>query len=84
MQAIITKYLPATNTKGSRIKATAEAGSVTIPYSYEVNEAGAHRLAAQALTDKLGWTTNSYGALIGGGLPNNSGYVFVFNNSAAY
>ncbi len=33
MQSITTKYLPATDTKGSRIKATASGGggSVTIP-----------------------------------------------------
>lgn len=33
MQAIQTKYLPATNYRGSRIKATCERGSLTIGYS---------------------------------------------------
>lgn len=31
MQAIITKYIPATNTRGTRIKATCSPGSITIP-----------------------------------------------------
>lgn len=37
MQAIKTKYLPATNTKPSRIKAECEAGSITISYDYRLN-----------------------------------------------
>ena len=82
MQAIVTKYLPATNTRGSRIKATCDAGSVSISYPHELSGSDCHRAAAQALLDKLDW--NKYGALIGGGLPNNAGYVFVFNNDAAY
>ena len=32
MQAIETRYLGPTNTRGSRIKATAAAGSITIHY----------------------------------------------------
>lgn len=82
MQAITTKYIRATNTRGSRIKATCDAGSVTIPYSYDGSTSDAHRLAAQTLVDKLGW--NEYGNLIGGGLPNDAGYVFVFNSGFAY
>lgn len=55
MQAITTKYLPATNTKGARIKATCEAGSVTISYPYSGDEQNTHWQAAQALIAKLGW-----------------------------
>jgi hypothetical protein len=84
MQAITTKFLGATNTRGSRIKATCDAGSVTISYPHELNYREAHRKAAQALADKLGWNTDSYGSLIGGGLPNNAGCVFVFNSGFAY
>ena len=82
MQAIVTKYLPATNTKGSRIKATCDAGSVTIPYPHELSGSDCHRSAALCLITKLDWV--KYGNLIGGGLPNNGGYVFVFNNELAY
>jgi hypothetical protein len=84
MQAITTKFLSATNTRGSRIKATCDAGSVTISYPYELDYPDTHRKAAQALVDKLGWNTDSYGNLIVGGLPNNAGCVFVFNSGFAY
>ena len=55
MQAIKTKYLPATNHKGSRIKADCCAGSVIISYKYDINTVDLHRLAALELIDKLGW-----------------------------
>lgn len=75
MQAIQIHYLGPTNTKGSRLKATAQAGSVTIPYPYEVNNEAAYRKAAEALCDKLKWA----GKLGGGQLPNGD-YVFTFCN----
>ena len=40
MQFITTKYLPATNHKGSRIKATCERGSITISFSDEADNDG--------------------------------------------
>ena len=49
MQAIITKYLSATDRRGSRIKAKCDRGSVTIPYPHELSEKAAHEAAAQAL-----------------------------------
>ena len=77
MKAIITKYLPCTNYKGSRIKATdTRKNHVTIPYPYELNTDEAHLKAALALCKKIGWSTN----LIGGGLENGN-YVFVFADS---
>lgn len=75
MQAIQTKYLGATNNRGSRIKATAGAGSVTIPYPHELSDHAVHRVAAQALADKFGWK----GELLGGTLPNGD-HAFVFNH----
>ena len=80
MQAIITKYIGATNYRPSRIKATCEAGSVTIAYPYEDEEEESHAQAARALVDKLGWTeANGYPAMVCGGLPQSiGGYVFVF------
>jgi hypothetical protein len=77
MQAILTKYIGATNTKGSRIKATCDAGSVTISYPHELSGDAVYRAAADALCKKLGW---AHGELACGGLPNNGGYVFVFVN----
>ena len=50
MQAIQTKYLPATNHKCSRIKAWCERGSITISYPQDArNEEMAHRTAANTL-----------------------------------
>lgn len=53
MQAIITKYLGPTNTKGERIKASCEAGSVTISYRHDLDQLQAHAAAAKALCLKL-------------------------------
>lgn len=72
MQAIITKFIPATNTRGARIKATAWAGSVTVAYDYSGD--ASHRRAAQALCEKMGWPTDNW---IDGGTPDNSGFAFV-------
>jgi hypothetical protein len=49
MQSIQTKYLPATNTLGSRIKATCERGSITIWYPHDLSGDEVHREAARAL-----------------------------------
>ena len=48
-QAIETKYMGPTNTRGSRIKATAAAGSIMVPFDYQLNPDGNHKAAADAL-----------------------------------
>lgn len=53
MQAIHTKYLPCTNTLGSRIKATCERGSITIPYPYELSGDERHREAVRQLVSRF-------------------------------
>jgi Uncharacterized conserved protein len=73
LQAITTKYLPATNRRGSRIKATAAAGNVTLGYSCALNTENNHAVAARALAEKYGWK----GQWFGGGLPDGRGYTFV-------
>jgi len=50
-QAIVTKYIGATNTRGSRIKATAERGTLSIPYPHEINSGEVHAYAAQKLCE---------------------------------
>ena len=69
MQAIHTRYLPATNVKGSRIKAESAAGSITIGYPHESNEP--HVTAALALMDKLQW--HGRFGIISGTLKDGSG-----------
>ena len=85
-QAIVTKYIGASNTRGSRVKATAWAGSVTIPYDTQLSSAEAHAKAAEAhakaakaLASKCGW----HGHFIGAGMPDGKGFVFVNNASIA-
>lgn len=74
MKAIITKYIAATNTKSSRIKASdCDHNSVTISYPHELDVEAAHRLAAKKLCEKLGWG----GKLVTGGLKNSYVHTFV-------
>ena len=53
MQAIQTKFYGPTNTKGDRIKAWCERGSITIPYSYEGDSEYCHKQAIRALVNKF-------------------------------
>lgn len=53
MQAIQTKYLPYTNTRGSRIKASCERGSLTIPYPHELSGDEVHREAVRQLLERF-------------------------------
>lgn len=53
MKAIETKYLPATNTRGSRIKATCERGSITISYPSDLSGDAVHIAARQKLIEKF-------------------------------
>ncbi len=53
MQSIQTKYLPATNTRGSRIKATCERGSITIDYPHELSGDEVHREAVRQLLERF-------------------------------
>ena len=74
MQYIGTKYLPATDTKGGRIKAKASSApySITIPYDHSLDVEQAHAKAAMQLAAKLDWR----GEYAAGG--NDTGYVFAF------
>ena len=71
-QAIQVKYLGPTNYRGSRYKATAATGSVTVPADDAKNVEGNVIAAAQALRDKFGWV----GGMVYGQLADGS-YVFV-------
>lgn len=53
MQAIITKYIGATNFKPSRVKASCERGSITISYDHQFDMEKAHIQAADALVAKF-------------------------------
>lgn len=70
-QAIVTKYFGPTNTRGSRIKASASAGSKTVSYDHALNIADNHAAAAKAFAEKMEWE----GKWFGGGMPDGSGNV---------
>ena len=72
-QAITTKHYGPTNHRGSRVKATCEAGSVTLPWDYALNTEKNHDKAALALAEKLGW--------VGGW---SAGYLGHLKNPYAY
>ncbi len=67
LQAIQTKYLPATNNLGSRIKASAEAGSIIVPWDHSLGIAENHLHAAAAFAVKLGWKGDLHGGVMKGG-----------------
>lgn len=55
-QAIQVKYLGPTNYRGARYKASAAAGSVTVPMDYTMGIEGNVIAAANTLCDKFGWS----------------------------
>ena len=72
-QAISTKFLGPTNSRGARVKASCQAGSTTVEWDHALNPAGNHVRAAKQLAAHWGWRGDWYG----GANPNNSGYTFV-------
>lgn len=76
MQTITVKYLGPTNTKPSRLKATASNGAYAIvPYNLpeETSDYAGYNRAAKLLRDRMGWI----GKMIGGQLQ-GSEVVYVF------
>jgi len=71
-QSIVTTFYGPTNTRGSRVKATSDAGSVWMNWKHELNCSENHQQSDLALAKKLGWR----GTWVGGSLPKNAGYAF--------
>ncbi len=53
MQAITTKFLGPTNTKGSRIKATCWLMSVTVSWDHALNVEDNHNIAIDELVERM-------------------------------
>jgi len=71
-KAISTKFLPAGNRRGSRIKATdSDGNAVFADYEHALNHDERHAYAAFCLVQKMGW----HGFYVGGGT--KTGEVFV-------
>lgn len=79
MQAIQTKFIAPTNHRGARIKASCQAGSITVNYEYNADGyMSAHKIACDALRKKLEWTGKYYGNMVSGELPDGSvAWVFL-------
>lgn len=75
MQAIQTRYFGPSNVRGSRIKATCAATSITVGYDHALNSEKNHEAAAIALIAKMGWQ-DVVDTLHGGQLKNGD-YVLV-------
>lgn len=78
MQAITVKFIPASNTRPSRLKACAQAGSITTSRGHycATDSSTDIRMAAEALAARYGW--NNKGRLVEGWLPDGKTSVFVF------
>jgi hypothetical protein len=79
--AIHTKYIGATNTKGSRIKATIRRDSKTlwtasVPFDHALTCEERHALAARALLQKYAPDQLTETLSIAGSTLDNLGYVF--------
>lgn len=59
-EAIFTKILPATNCKGTRVKAKCSLGEITLGFSYTGNAKDEQLRAVHALMHKLNLTHNPY------------------------
>lgn len=74
MKAIKTTYLGATNTRGSRVKASdLDRNQITLSWNYALNSDENHIAAARALCDKMKWE----GKTVMGGFPDCNVHVFV-------
>ena len=74
-KTITAKFIPCTNYRGARIKATDfDGNSATIGYPHELSGAECYFAAAKALCVKMGWA----GTLLSGWVGNGKGYAFVF------
>jgi hypothetical protein len=75
MKAIETKYLSATNTRGSRIKATAGGMTASVSYDHSLSDVAVHFEAVKELVKKhkLDWDISE---MVYGGT--GKGYTFCF------
>jgi len=78
MTVIKTKYLSPTNTKGARIKASANHMAVIIPYDYSLNNEAVHFEAVKELVKAFNLTWDITNMGFGS---DDTGYYFTFASS---
>jgi hypothetical protein len=83
MQTITTKYIGATNTKRSRIKATTADGvSIMKSWNYDLDTMPNHQEAARQLIEKMGWHKRDHGRMAEWAAGSTkTGYVWVIVDS---
>lgn len=80
---IYTKFLPATDTRGARIKATTANGkhTATVPYDHELTGIDVHKPAADAVIGKV-VAANRYATgyvwVASGDAPGDKGHAFAY------
>jgi hypothetical protein len=79
MQAIETKYLAATNTRGTRIEATAGKMTATVPYDYALSDPECAFEAVKELVRKHKLAHWDISKMVYGGT--DKGYTFCFPDS---
>lgn len=65
MQAILTRYIGPTDTRGSYVLARCDAKAIKVPWDYAKDPTDNHDAACAALVKVLGWD----GTWVGGTLP---------------
>lgn len=76
MQAIVTSYVPPTNTKPQRIKVTTVIGSKLYKWDHGIDAHANHKAVAVQHAKNLGWV-KSGDQIVFGGNPKDSGYTAV-------
>lgn len=78
-QAIITKYLPATNTRGSRIKVSGWLGSKTYPWDHALDGKENHEAAMGAWVEYWSTEDETNYQTVGkmGSMPCGTGYAVI-------
>lgn len=84
MQTVITKYLPATAHRGSRIKVSSWLGNKIIPWDYALDAEDNHKVAFYAWLDEENKEMYArfgvepwFKYVAHGNLPDSSGYAFI-------
>lgn len=73
MQALVTTYVPPTNTKPARVEVTTALGSKSYSWDHSVDAHSNHKQAAVAHAKFLGWV-KAGDKIVFGGNPKGNGY----------
>ena len=76
MQAIRTRYIGPTNSRGSRIQAKCEAKTIYVSYDHALNIDENHDAARQALVEAMGWDSSFYAPMVSGVFDGDHYHVF--------